>query len=123
MGLTPAQPNIEFFTTECYSGPKQYDQFPLDNKHVFSMFAELFAPKSRGSVTLKSADPMVDPVVDYNYLADPLDVLVLSEGCRFGNEMVMKGSWRRICRIIPTRRGRSGFRMSKSMLHLVSSDA
>ncbi|KAJ5359238.1 Glucose-methanol-choline oxidoreductase [Penicillium cataractarum] len=92
MGLTPKQPNIEFFTTECYGGPKQYDQFPIEHKHAFSMIAELFAPKSRGSVTLKSADPMENPIVDCNYLADPLDVLVLSEACRFGNEIVMKGA-------------------------------
>ncbi|GLI79631.1 hypothetical protein PoHVEF18_007970 [Penicillium ochrochloron] len=92
MGLTPKQPNIEFFTTECYGGPKQYNQFPIDHKHAFSMIAELFAPKSRGSVTLKSADPMENPIVDCNYLADPLDVLVLSEACRFGNEIVMNGA-------------------------------
>jgi hypothetical protein len=35
---------------------------------------------------------MENPVVDCNYLADPLDVLVLSEACRFGNEIVMNGA-------------------------------
>ncbi|KAJ5682835.1 Glucose-methanol-choline oxidoreductase [Penicillium macrosclerotiorum] len=92
MGLTPKQPNVEFFTTECYGGPKQYDQFPIDQKHAFSIIAELFAPKSRGSVTLKSSNPMENPIVDCNYLADPMDMLVLSEACRFGNEIVMKGA-------------------------------
>ena len=29
MGLTKTQPHIEFFTTELYGGPKQYDQFPI----------------------------------------------------------------------------------------------
>ena len=92
MGLTPSQPNIEFFSTECYGGPKQYDQFPINHQHAFSMIAELFAPKSRGSVTLKSAEALENPIVDCNYLADPLDLLVLSEACRFGNEVVMKGA-------------------------------
>jgi choline dehydrogenase-like flavoprotein len=92
MGLTPQQPNIEFFNTECYGGPKQYDQFPVNNQHAFSMIAELFAPKSRGSVVLESADSKVNPVVDCNYLDDPLDLLVLSEACRFGNEVVMQGA-------------------------------
>jgi choline dehydrogenase-like flavoprotein len=32
MGLTPHQPNVEFWNTECYGGPKQYDQFPTDHK-------------------------------------------------------------------------------------------
>ncbi|KAH8701592.1 choline dehydrogenase [Talaromyces proteolyticus] len=92
MGLTPKQPNVEFFTTECYGGPKQYDQFPVDHKHAFSMIAELFGPRSRGTVALRSNDPLQNPVVDCNYLADPLDILVLSEACRFGNEIVMNGA-------------------------------
>ncbi|KAL4905460.1 hypothetical protein BDW74DRAFT_185023 [Aspergillus multicolor] len=92
MGLTPKQPNIEFFSTETYGGPKQYDQFPVDHKHVFSIIAELFAPKSRGTVALASRDPNENPVIDCNYLADPLDMLVLSEACCFANEIVTKGA-------------------------------
>ncbi|PYH95576.1 alcohol oxidase [Aspergillus ellipticus CBS 707.79] len=92
MGLTPQQPNVEFFTTEAYGGPKQYDNFPIDHKHAFSIIAELFSPKSRGSVTLKSKSPLENPVVDCNYLSDPLDILVLSEACRFANEVITKGS-------------------------------
>ena len=92
MGLTSRQPNIEFFTTECYGGPKQYDDFPGHNQQAFCMISELFAAKSRGSVVIKSADPMENPVVHHNYLEDPLDLLVLSEACRFGNEVLLKGS-------------------------------
>ncbi|KAH8729500.1 hypothetical protein BGZ61DRAFT_446482 [Ilyonectria robusta] len=92
MGLTPSQPNVEFFTTECYGGPKHFDQFPVNGKHAFSIIAELFAPRSRGTVTLRSGDPTAVPVVDCNYLSDPLDVEVLSEACRFGNEIVMEGA-------------------------------
>ncbi|KAK1573743.1 GMC oxidoreductase [Colletotrichum navitas] len=91
MGLTPKQPNIEFFTTECYGGPKQFDKFPTDGKHTFSMIAELFGPRSRGTVTLRNTEATAVPVVDTNYLADPLDVEVLAEACRFGNEIIMEG--------------------------------
>jgi choline dehydrogenase-like flavoprotein len=92
MGLTPDQPNIEFFNTECYGGPKQFEQFPDgETTHAFSLIAELFAPKSRGSVTLKSANPQDNPVVDHNYLSDELDVLVLSEACTFANEIITQG--------------------------------
>jgi choline dehydrogenase-like flavoprotein len=92
MGLTSSQPNIEFFSTECYGGPKQYGKCPDGEKtHAFSLIAELFAPKSRGSVTLKSADPRENPVVDHNYLSEELDVLVLSEACKFANEIITQG--------------------------------
>jgi choline dehydrogenase-like flavoprotein len=102
MRLTPKQPNIEFFHTECYGGPKQYDKFPVDHKHAFAMIAELFAPRSRGKVELQSTNPLDGPKVDCGYLQDPLDVEVLAEACRFGNEIivggkgtkdVVKGSW------------------------------
>lgn len=91
MGLLPNQPNMEFWNTELYGGPKQYDDFPIDHKHTFAMCNLLFNQRSRGSVTLKSADPADNPVVDHNYLADPLDMLVMTEACRFANEMVING--------------------------------
>lgn len=72
-------------------GPKQYADFPIDNKHAFAMITELFSPRSKGTVVLKSKDPLDNPAVDHNYLSDPLDLLVLTEGVRMGNEVVMQG--------------------------------
>lgn len=92
MGLSPSQPNIEFFSTECYGGPKQYVDYPDGTTtHAFSLIAELFAPKSRGEVTLKSKDAKENPKVDHKYLSEELDVLVLSEACRFANEIIING--------------------------------
>jgi len=92
MGLTESQPHIEFFTTELYGGPKQYDQYPIDKKSAFAMISELFSPRSKGTVSISSTDPFEKPIVDCNYLADPLDLLVMTEGVRFGNEIVMQGA-------------------------------
>jgi hypothetical protein len=91
MGLSRSQPNVEFFTTECYGGPKQYNKFPRDGKFAFSIVAELFAPQSRGTVALRNTDAKATPIVDCGYLTDPLDVEVLSEACCFANEIVMSG--------------------------------
>jgi choline dehydrogenase-like flavoprotein len=91
MGLLPNQPNIELWNTELYGGPKQYADFPVNGQHAFAMGALLFNQHSRGSVKLKSADALDNPIVDHNYLNDPLDMLVLTEACRFANEIVMKG--------------------------------
>lgn len=102
MGLTSTQPHVEFFTTELYGGPKQYDDFPIDHKHSFAMITELFSPRSKGSVTLASASPHDNPKIDHNYLSHPLDLLVMTEGTRLANEIVtqgpatkdlIKGSW------------------------------
>lgn len=91
MGLLPEQPHVEFWNTECYSPKYGYKDFPNDDQHAFAMVTELFSPRSRGTVMLKSKDPMDNPVVDHNYLSDPLDMLVLSEGCQLANEIVMEG--------------------------------
>ncbi|EOA86554.1 uncharacterized protein SETTUDRAFT_89387 [Exserohilum turcica Et28A] len=91
MGLAPNQPNIEFWNTELYGGPKQYTDFPVDRKHAFAMCALLFNQHSRGSVKLRSKDALENPVVDHKYLDDPLDMLVMTEACKFANEIVMKG--------------------------------
>ncbi|KAH9862368.1 hypothetical protein J1614_011022 [Plenodomus biglobosus] len=91
MGLAPNQPNIELWNTELYGGPKQYTDFPVDHKHAFALCVLLFNQHSRGSVTLKTVDPKDNPVVDHNYLNDPLDMLVMTEACKFANEIVMNG--------------------------------
>ncbi len=91
MGLSRNQPHVEYFSTECYGGPKQFADYPIKHKHCFSMICELFAPRSRGHMTLKSRDPKDNPVVDHNYLADPLDLTMLAKACRFGNEIVVEG--------------------------------
>ena len=56
------------------------------------MIAELFAPKSRGTVTLRNADATAIPIVDCNYLSDPLDLEVLAEACAYGNEIITEGA-------------------------------
>ncbi|OJJ46214.1 hypothetical protein ASPZODRAFT_159767 [Penicilliopsis zonata CBS 506.65] len=91
-GLTPDQPHIEFFMTECYGGPLQFTDFPHDHQHAFSIIANLLAPKSRGYVSLASRDPLQVPIVNCKFLDDELDVLVLSEACRFANDIVVRGA-------------------------------
>lgn len=58
--------------------------------------------QSRGEVKLKSTDPFINPIVDHRYFSDKRDLLMMSEGVRFANEIVtqgegtkdlIKGSW------------------------------
>ncbi|MFO1070822.1 MAG: GMC family oxidoreductase N-terminal domain-containing protein [Geminicoccaceae bacterium] len=45
-------------------------------------------PRSRGSVTLRSADPLAPPVIDPNYLADPHDLAMSVEGFRIMRDIM-----------------------------------
>ncbi|USP76344.1 alcohol oxidase [Curvularia clavata] len=91
MGLSPSQPNIELWNTEMYGGPKQYADFPTDNQNAFAMCVLLFNQQSRGKVALASKDPQENPIVDHKYLDHPLDMLVMTEACKWANEIVMEG--------------------------------
>lgn len=44
-------------------------------------------PRARGSVSLRSANPMDQPVVDPNFLGDPYDVKTSTEGVRISREI------------------------------------
>lgn len=91
MGLTSQQPNVEFFNTEAYGGA--FAKTPVINgESAFAMISQLFAPHCRGTVVLNSKNPSENPVVDHDYLSNPLDVLVLAEACAMANEIVLEGS-------------------------------
>ncbi|KAJ6279452.1 hypothetical protein J3E71DRAFT_363895 [Bipolaris maydis] len=68
-----------FWSMELYWGPKQFTDYPVDDKHA------------RGSVKLRPKDARENPMVDHKYLEHPIDMLVISEVCRFANEVVMEG--------------------------------
>lgn len=91
MGLTTRQPHVEFFNTERYMAPKQYNNPPPAGRSAFANIIELFSPRSRGYVKLRSANPLENPIVQHNYLADPLDLLVYAEACALGAEVIKQG--------------------------------
>lgn len=64
----------------------------MNGQFTFSTATELFTPQSRGNVTLRSADLKGLPIIQHNYLSDDLDMLVLAEGCRLPNEIVIEGA-------------------------------
>ncbi len=51
--------------------------------HGVTMMASQTQPRSRGSVTLRSADPADDPIIDLGWLNDPYDVSVMLKGMHF----------------------------------------
>ena len=57
-------------------------------------------PRSRGSVTLRSADPADKPVVDPNFLADPDDLRISVEGVRISREIFAAPSMQKYIRAI-----------------------
>ena len=92
MGQTESQPNLEFFHTVMYGGPPQYTDFPKEGQYALAMCCFLCGLQSRGFVKLNSTNPMEAPIVDHKYLSDKRDLLMMSEGVRWANELVMTGA-------------------------------
>ena len=92
MELTETQPSLEFFNTVCYGGPPEYEDFPKPGQWALAMCCFLCGAMSRGEVTIKSTDPFEPPYADPRYLSDRRDLLMMSEGVRFANEVVMEGA-------------------------------
>ncbi|MGJ0505556.1 MAG: GMC family oxidoreductase [Methylocystis sp.] len=52
-------------------------------RHGLTFTAYINRPRSRGAVTIASADPLARPVVDFNYLSDPRDLRCAVAGVRW----------------------------------------
>ncbi|XP_054715571.1 glucose dehydrogenase [FAD, quinone]-like [Uloborus diversus] len=68
-------------TAKKYFGltPEVYNQVyrPYEGKPLVSCYTCMIQPKSRGTVTLQSANPYDAPIVDPNYFSDPQDLDVV----------------------------------------------
>ncbi len=56
--------------------------------HGYTLHVTLMRPKSRGSVTLKSANASDAPLIDPQFLSDPRDVAVLVKGSQIGFDIM-----------------------------------
>jgi choline dehydrogenase len=56
--------------------------------HGFAIAVALWRPSSRGRITLQSADPTAQPLIDPNYLADDDDLHKLIYGMQFAHKLV-----------------------------------
>ena len=53
----------------------------------YTIIPGITQPRSRGTVTLRSADPTDPPVIDPNYLCDPEDLRMLIDGIHLSREI------------------------------------
>jgi choline dehydrogenase-like flavoprotein len=76
-------PDIEFMFRANNPAPKVW--FPgvrAPAPDSFGIRPTLLHPRSRGSVRLRSADPLAKPRIDFNFLTDPADMATIIAGSR-----------------------------------------
>jgi choline dehydrogenase len=57
-------------------------------RHGFMSYFNLSRPESRGTITLRSADPLAHPLIDPNYLSAENDIRVLRAGLKISRDVV-----------------------------------
>ena len=72
-------PEVEYISVPAYLGDMQdlRSPGPLDGFNYASLGAVLVAPRSRGNISITSADTSVTPLINPNYLTEQSDVDVL----------------------------------------------
>ena len=63
---------------------------PTPPAHAFSIVPALMYPRSRGRLTLASADPSVQPLIDPAYLTDPRDAAALVDAFEIARDVLAR---------------------------------
>ena len=77
--------DLQFHFAPAYFVDHGFEEF---EGHAFTMGPVLISPRSRGEVTLRSADPAAKPKVLTNSLAEPEDLAALLAGVKLAREIV-----------------------------------
>jgi choline dehydrogenase-like flavoprotein len=83
-----AQPDLQFHFAPAYFVDNGFEEY---DGHAVTMGPALVAPRSRGWVRLRSADPTDKPRIQTNTLAEPEDIAALIAGTRLTREIAAAG--------------------------------
>lgn len=65
-----------------------YDLSTYPRNDGFTILPSLLQPKSRGTVELRSADPLGEPLIKPNFLSEPEDLEQLVQGCKIALDII-----------------------------------
>ncbi|WP_018982118.1 GMC family oxidoreductase [Salinimonas chungwhensis] len=84
-GASPDKPNLQFhFLPAILKDHGRQNVFGYGyGLHVCNLY-----PRSRGTVSLQSADPAVPPLIDPAYLSDEADLKVLTDGVKLARQLL-----------------------------------
>ncbi len=88
-GLVRGNSSVPYPNLQYHFGPfgMSYDGMKLTLDQAFSIHIDQLRPTSRGSITLKSADPLQKPALNFGYLSTEHDRRELVEGVRLARDL------------------------------------
>jgi len=96
-GFVKTRPDLDAPDLQLTFGPVYYldHGFTRPEGHGFTLGPTQLRPQSRGSITLRSADPFEPPAIQPNYLASDMDLQVFAEGIRLCRRLAQTKAFHR----------------------------
>ncbi len=94
-GFLKTRPTLPAPDLEMIFAPVYFIEHGFSNPpgHGFSIGAILLQPESRGSITLRSSDPLAPPAIQPNYLSTPADSKTLIEGVKLARRIAQAAAF------------------------------
>jgi choline dehydrogenase len=94
-GLIKSEANAIYPDIQYHFGPVGFeiDGGKISLLQAFAIHVDQLRPRSRGQVTLKSANPADKPLMTFNYLQDPQDLRELVNGVKKARELISQPSF------------------------------
>ncbi|MDB4027215.1 choline dehydrogenase [Candidatus Thioglobus sp.] len=89
-GLIKSSPSLAYPDIQYHFGPVgiEYNDDKISLLQAFSIHVDLLRPRSRGQVTLKSANPLEKPLMTFNYFQDSEDLADMVNGFKKARELI-----------------------------------
>jgi len=91
-GFLKSNPDVEVPDIQLHFVPLLFDDCGRDlkllSRHGYSLHVCVLRPKSRGALSLKSANPREAIKIDFNFFSDPADAKVLVDGIRVARKIL-----------------------------------
>jgi len=96
-GFLKSNPDVAVPDIQLHFVPLLFDDCGRDLKllagHGYSLHVCVLRPKSRGRLSLKSADPRAPIKIDFNFFSDPADAKVLVDGIRVARKILASAAF------------------------------
>ena len=89
-GLIKSSSKAVYPDIQYHFGPVgfEYNENKISLLQAFAIHVDQLRPRSRGEVTLKSANPLEKPLMTFNYLQDPEDLAEMVNGFKKARELI-----------------------------------
>ncbi len=94
-GFVKTRPELKMSDLQFHFAPVYYldHGFTRPQGHGFTLGPALLYPESKGSITLRSSNPLEPPIINPNYLSNEADLQVLVSGVKLARQLVQMSAF------------------------------